>query len=66
MKGALSMLVLSRKIDEEIIINRNIAIKIVDIRGQVVRIGITAPSNVSIHRKEIQDIINAQSEGANT
>lgn len=48
------MLVLSRKKDEEIIIN-NITIRVVKISGNSVRLGITAPPDVSIKRKEIAD-----------
>lgn len=47
------MLVLSRQRDEQIIINDNITVTIIDIRGDKVRLGITAPKNVSIDRKEI-------------
>lgn len=47
------MLVLSRKKDQSIIINDNIEISIIDIQGDQVRIGITAPKSISIHRKEI-------------
>lgn len=47
------MLVLSRKIDQEIIIGDSIKIMLVDIRGDKVRIGIEAPPNVSIWRKEL-------------
>ena len=47
------MLVLSRNKDESIIINDNIKIKIIDVRGGQVRIGIEAPKDISIHREEI-------------
>ncbi len=47
------MLVLTRKKDQSIVINDNIEIKIVDIQGDQVRLGISAPKSVSIHRKEI-------------
>lgn len=47
------MLVLSRKKGESIIINDNIEITISDIQGDQVRIGISAPKNIAIHRKEI-------------
>jgi len=51
------MLVLSRKRDESIIINDNIIITVVDIRGDKVRIGIEAPSTVPVHREEVYDSI---------
>jgi len=47
------MLVLTRKRDQSIIINENIEITILDIQGDQVRIGINAPREVSVHRKEI-------------
>lgn len=54
------MLVLSRHKDESIIINGNIEVMIVDIRGDKVRIGIEAPASVPVHRKEVQDAIDRQ------
>lgn len=47
------MLVLSRKKGQSIMINDNIEISIIEIQGDQVRIGINAPKNISIHRKEI-------------
>ncbi len=47
------MLVLTRKKGQSIIIGDNIEISIVDIQGEQVRMGINAPRNVTIHRKEI-------------
>ena len=51
------MLVLSRKRHESIIINDDIAIVIVEIRGDKVRIGIDAPTDVAVHRREVYDAI---------
>ena len=56
------MLVLSRKLDQTIIIGDNVEITIVDIRGDIVRLGINAPSNISVHRKEIYDKIHTPKE----
>jgi len=47
------MLVLTRKKDQTIIINDNIEITILEVQGDQVRIGISAPKSVSIHRKEV-------------
>lgn len=51
------MLVLSRKIEESIIINDNIRVTIIDIRGNQVRIGIEAPLNIPVHREEVHEAI---------
>lgn len=47
------MLVLSRKIDQEILINGNIKISVLKIKGNVVRIGIEAPDDINIKRGEL-------------
>lgn len=53
------MLVLSRKRDEQIVIGKagDVVISIVDIRGDKVRLGIEAPKEVPVHRKEVFDAI---------
>ena len=48
------MLVLSREVNEEILIGENISIMVVEIRGDKVRLGIKAPREVSVDRKEIR------------
>jgi len=47
------MLVLSRKPGEEVVIGDNIRLTVVAIRGNQVRLGITAPKNMPIHREEV-------------
>lgn len=47
------MLALSRKKDEAIIINDNIEIKVIDIKGDQVKLGISAPKSVPVYRKEV-------------
>lgn len=58
------MLVLSRKKNESIVINDNITIVVVEIRGDKVRLGIEAPKDVPVHRKEIYEAIQASSENS--
>jgi len=58
------MLVLSRQRDESIIIGDNVQITIVDIRGDKVRLGIEAPSDVTVHRKEVFDAIQRENRRA--
>ena len=54
------MLVLSRKRDESIMIGDDVEIIIVDVRGDKVRLGITAPKNIPVHRREIYDAIQRE------
>ncbi len=54
------MLVLSRKSNESIVINNNIKVTVVEIRGDKVRLGIEAPKNIPVHREEIYNQINGQ------
>jgi carbon storage regulator len=54
------MLVLSRQKDESIIIGDDVEVVIVDVRGDKVRLGITAPKNVSVHRREVYEAIQRE------
>lgn len=54
------MLVLSRQRDESIIIGDNIIITIVDIRGDKVRLGINAPTEIPVHRQEVYEAIQRE------
>ncbi len=54
------MLVLSRQKDESIVIGDDIEITIVDVRGDKVRLGITAPRNIPVHRREIYEAIQRE------
>src|SRR5438270_10705081 len=58
-RGA-AMLVLSRKKNESIIINDNITVTVIEIRGDKVRIGIEAPKDVTVHRREVYEAIQNQ------
>lgn len=51
------MLVLSRRINESIQIGTDIEIMVIDVRGDIVRLGITAPQSTQIWRKELWDVI---------
>lgn len=54
------VLVLSRQRDEVIMIGDNIEVTVVDIRGDKVRVGINAPKEIAVHRKEVYDAIRRQ------
>ncbi len=58
------MLVLSRQRDESIIIGDNIVVTIVDVRGDKVRLGIEAPREVSVHRREVYEAIQRENQQA--
>ena len=51
------MLVLSRKKNESIVINDDITIVVVEIRGDKVRLGVEAPKEIPVHRREVFDAI---------
>ncbi len=59
------MLVLSRQKDQTIMIGDNIEITVVDIRGDKVRLGITAPPKIPVHRKEVYDAIQQKNNEEN-
>tara|TARA_Y100001970_G_scaffold168673_1_gene206276 strand:+ start:160 stop:333 length:174 start_codon:yes stop_codon:yes gene_type:complete len=56
------MLVLSRRVDESLIIDKDVKITVLDIKGGQVRLGITAPASVKVHREEIFNRIKESSE----
>lgn len=58
------MLILSRKKDESIIIDNNIEISIVDIKGDHVKLGIKAPREVKVYRQEVYEAILKENEAA--
>ena len=59
-----TMLVLSRQRDESIIIGDNVVVTIVDIRGDKVRLGVEAPKEVPVHRREVFDAIHRNDAAA--
>ena len=58
------MLVLSRQRDETIMIGDDVEVTIVDIRGDKVRLGITAPREIAVHRKEVYEAIKRENRAA--
>ncbi|OHB20101.1 MAG: carbon storage regulator [Parcubacteria group bacterium RIFCSPHIGHO2_01_FULL_56_18] len=58
------MLVLSRKKNESIVINDDITIMVVEIRGDKVRLGVEAPKKVPVHRNEVYEAIRRNQEQA--
>lgn len=58
------MLILSRKINETIVIGDNIELSVVDIKGDQVKLGIVAPMNVKVFRKEVYEAIQNENRAA--
>ena len=58
------MLVLSRQRDETIMIGDDIEVTVVDIRGDKVRLGISAPKEIAVHRKEVYEAIKRENRAA--
>ena len=60
------MLVLSRGKDESIMVGTDVEVTVVDIRGNKVRIGITAPKSVAVHRREVYESIHGKDKQKTT
>jgi carbon storage regulator len=60
------MLILSRKPGETVVIDGRIRVKVIRVEGDVVKIGIDAPSDISIHRQEVYDEIQRSNQEAAT
>ncbi|MCW3488760.1 carbon storage regulator CsrA [Dethiobacter alkaliphilus] len=58
------MLVLTRKAGENLIIGNNILIKVLEVKGDTVKIGIEAPKEVAIHREEVHEAIKQANRAA--
>ncbi|MEO8494188.1 MAG: carbon storage regulator CsrA [Planctomycetota bacterium] len=58
------MLVLSRKKNESIVINNDITIVVVEIRGDKVRLGVEAPKEIPVHRREVYDAIKRNEQAS--
>ena len=57
------MLVLTRGVNESIVIGDNVTVSIVSIRGDSVRIGVEAPKEIPVHRREVYDVLQRQKGG---
>jgi carbon storage regulator len=58
------MLILSRKIDEQIMIGDDISVSIIEIKNDQVKIGVSAPRTVKVFRREIFDDVKAENQAA--
>ena len=56
------MLVLSRRVDQAIVIDGNIRIQVIEIRRDCVRLGIRAPRNITVHREEVQVLVDREQQ----
>ncbi len=56
------MLVLSRTVNQEIMIGENIRVMVIEIRGDKVRLGVAAPRDVPVHRHEVYDAIKREQD----
>ncbi|MBE7498728.1 MAG: carbon storage regulator CsrA [Verrucomicrobiales bacterium] len=60
------MLILSRKLNESIVIDGRITVKVLRVEGEVVKLGIAAPPNVPVHRQELYEEIQRSNQQALT
>jgi len=60
------MLVLSRKKDESVVIGGNVIVTVVEVRGDKVRLGISAPTEIPVYRKELNEKIQKEKGGIQT
>ncbi len=58
------MLVLTRRIGESLVIGDDVVIRVLDVKGDVVRIGVDAPRHVQIHRQEVYEAVMAANQAA--
>lgn len=58
------MLVLTRKIGESLVVGDDVVIRVLDIKADVVRIGVEAPRHVKVHRQEVYDAVLAANQAA--
>ena len=58
------MLVLSRQRDQSVMIGEDTEVRVIDVRGDKVRLGFVAPRDVSVHRKEVYEAIRRENQAA--
>ncbi|HAP43877.1 MAG: carbon storage regulator [Spirochaetes bacterium GWD1_61_31] len=58
------MLILTRKINEKLIIDGTIVVSVIEVRGDMVKLGIDAPRSVKVFRSEVYDAIQAENRQA--
>jgi carbon storage regulator len=59
------MLILSRRLGESVMVGDEVTVTVLDVRGNQVRLGFTAPANVAVHREEVYKRIRAERSGKN-
>lgn len=59
------MLILTRRVGETVTINDDVRVTVLGVKGNQVRLGITAPKDVAVHREEVYDRIQAEKAGLN-
>jgi carbon storage regulator len=64
-KGEKNMLILTRRVGESLIIGDDVVVNVLGVKGNQVRIGVDAPKDVSVHREEIYDRIQAEKDQPN-
>ena len=60
------MLILTRRLNEVLVIGDDITVTVLEIKGNQVRLGIEAPSDVAVHRQEIYERIQSEAEVSNS
>jgi carbon storage regulator len=58
------MLILTRRVGETLVIGDEVTVTVLGVRGNQVRLGVNAPRHVTVHREEIYQRIQSESEGA--
>lgn len=59
------MLILTRRVNETLMIGDDVTLTVLEIRGNQVRLGVKAPKHISVHREEVYQKINSNSDSSN-